>query len=67
MENSYQESEMNQKIQIKITWVENEDGISEPEIVLDAELCSETIVNSQMPFFNSSMICFFDIVFIIFP
>ena len=37
MENSYQESEMNQKIQIKITWVENEDGISEPEIVLDAE------------------------------
>ena len=28
---------MNQKIQIKITWVENEDGISEPEIVLDAE------------------------------
>ena len=37
MENSYQESEMNQKIPIKITWVENEDGISEPEIVLDAE------------------------------
>ena len=37
MENSYQESEMNQKIQIKITWVENEDGISEPEIILDAE------------------------------
>ena len=35
MENSYQESEMNQKIPIKITWVENEDGISEPEIVLE--------------------------------
>ena len=37
MENSYQESEMNQKIPIKITWIENEDGISEPEIVIDAE------------------------------
>ena len=28
---------MKQKIPIRITWMENEDGISEPEIVLDAE------------------------------
>ena len=37
MEDSYLESEMKQKIPIRITWMENEGGISEPEIVLDAE------------------------------
>ena len=37
MESSYLESEMNQKISIKITWIENQEGISEPEVVIDAE------------------------------
>ena len=37
MESSYLESEMNQKIPIKITWIENQEGISEPEVVIDAE------------------------------
>jgi len=37
LEGSYLESEMNQKIPIKITWIENQEGISEPEVVIDAE------------------------------
>ena len=37
MEGSYLESEMNQKIPIKITWIENQEGISEPEVAIDAE------------------------------
>ncbi len=37
MADSYLESEMNQKIPIKITWIENQEGISEPEVVIDAE------------------------------
>ena len=36
MVNSYQ-NKMKEKIPIEITWMKNEDGILEPEIIMDAE------------------------------
>ena len=36
MENSYHRS-MKEKIPIEITWMENQDGILEPEIIISAE------------------------------
>ena len=60
MENSYQESEMNQKIPIKITWIENQEGISEPEVAIDAEDYFDfegSMTDALIKFKKNTLIC----------
>ena len=58
MVSSYQNN-MKEKIPIEITWMENENGVEEPEIVIDAQDCfdfntsiAEAIVNFKKRYMN---------------
>ena len=58
MVSSYQNN-MKEKIPIEITWMENENGVEEPEIVIDAQDCfdfntsiTEAIVNFKKRYMN---------------